>query len=106
MGDRFDFERFMSRRSNSPRIAERPIKSKVVETIKQRRKNKFVMVPVEWMDRLDSARHASTFKIALRLLYRHWKAGSNQPVTLSNTGLGGVARGTKWRALAELESLG
>jgi hypothetical protein len=87
-------------------ITERPIKSKVIEAIKLRRKNKFVKVSVEWMDRLNCARRASTFKVALALLYRHWKAGGNQPVTLPNTGLVGVARGTKWRGLAELENLG
>jgi hypothetical protein len=89
------------------KIAERPIKSKVIEAVKQQRKNKFVKVPFEWMDRLNRARHASTFKVALALLHRRWKTSSNT-VLLQNTGLGfaGVSRRQKWRALAELERLG
>lgn len=83
----------------------RVVQSRSVTDAKQRRKKQFIIVPIEWADRLDQACHACTFKLALALLHRHWKAGSNEPVLLPNVGLG-VSPGTKWRGLVELESLG
>jgi hypothetical protein len=66
----------------------------------------FVMVPLEWLERLAGAKNLATSKLALRLLYLHWR-GQGRPVTLSNVAANqaGVSRGQKWRALAELEAL-
>ena len=73
----------------------------------QKRREHFVRVPWTWIERLAKARYTATYRVALHILYRHWK-GSGKPFTLSNGMLmmEGVARGTKWRALRELEQLG
>jgi hypothetical protein len=71
-----------------------------------RRQDRFVIVPATWAGRLTDARHASTLKLALYLLYRHWKSGG-QPIPLSNVFAAsvGVSRRSKWRAINELEHL-
>jgi hypothetical protein len=63
-------------------------------------------VPRSWSDRLKGARHASTYKLAVHLLYQHWRT-SGQPIALTNVALAGtgVSRRAKWRALRELERL-
>jgi hypothetical protein len=73
----------------------------------ERRRQHFVRVPNSWVEELRRARHISTYRVALHLLYRHWKkAGEVAP--LSNVALAevGVTRWEKWRALEELERLG
>jgi hypothetical protein len=68
----------------------------------------FVKIPCWWIDRLaKSTRYRATFLVALHLLYQHWKL-RGQPVKLANGALRmeGVSRGTKWRALVELEQAG
>lgn len=57
----------------------RVVQSRSVTDAKQRRKKQFIIVPIEWADRLDQACHACTFKLALALLHRHWKAGIMNP---------------------------
>jgi hypothetical protein len=71
-----------------------------------RRQDRFVIVPATWADRLAAAHKASTFKLALYLLYRHWK-NDGRRITLANVSLAGtgVSRHQKWRALNELERL-
>ena len=81
------------------------VQSRAAMDAQQRRKTQFVKVPMEWIDRLDRARHTSTFKVAFELLHRRWKGG-DKPVLLPNAGLAGVSRIEEWRALAELELLG
>jgi hypothetical protein len=73
----------------------------------ERRRQRFVKVPLNWLEVLREARFASTLRVALFLLYRHWK-DRGQPIQLSNVALTwtGVTRREKWRALAELERLG
>jgi hypothetical protein len=66
----------------------------------------FTMVPEIWLNRLRDASHA-TFRLAialLRLNYRH----ANHAFRLTNPPLEdmGVATGSKWRGLMELEGLG
>ena len=58
-------------------------------------------------ERLAEARYIATYRVALHLLYQTWKRGG-QPVLLPNGPLiaEGIALGTKWRALKELERLG
>jgi hypothetical protein len=68
----------------------------------------FVKVPLFWLDRLGkAARPASTYPVALHLLYVSWKA-QGRPVYLSNVALTvvGISPRAKWRALGELERLG
>src|SRR5262245_1463276 len=79
----------------------------VVPTKIQERRRQFIKVPWTWVERLAAARHIATYRVALHVLYRNWKGGS-RPFTLANGALAaeGVARGTKWRALRELEALG
>jgi hypothetical protein len=73
----------------------------------ERRRQHFVKVPNSWMEELRKARHISTYRVALHILYRHWKKGE-EPIPLSNVAFveAGVTRREKWRALAELERLG
>jgi hypothetical protein len=67
----------------------------------------FVRVPWSWVDRLKAASGISTYRVALFLLYEHWRNG-RRPIRLSNSALisEGVTRSSKSRALQELEHLG
>jgi hypothetical protein len=65
--------------------------------------NQFTKVPRSWSNRLETTRNASTYKLALRLLYQHWKTGG-RPIPLANANAG-MNRRSKWRALNELERL-
>jgi hypothetical protein len=73
----------------------------------QKQQQHFVKVPWPWVERLRDARYIATYRVALYLLYQHWK-GSGAPITLSNTATiaQGVTRHRKWEALRELEQLG
>ena len=73
----------------------------------QKRRRQFVKVPWSWIERLAKTSSANTYRVALHLLYEHWRR-SGQPFPLPNGMLAmeGVTRFAKWRALAELEQLG
>jgi hypothetical protein len=73
----------------------------------QKQRQHFVKVPGIWVERLKDARYIATYRVALYLLYQHWK-GAGAPITLSNTATveQGVTRWRKWEALRELEQLG
>jgi hypothetical protein len=73
----------------------------------QRRRQHFVKVPWTWVERLQDARYVATYRLALHVLYQHWKA-NGKPFKLANgeIKMGGTSRWQKWRALAELERLG
>jgi hypothetical protein len=73
----------------------------------KRRRQQFVMVPWVWAEKLATVRYIATYRVALHVLYRHWK-GRGEPFTLSNGAMlmEGVERRAKWRALRELEGLG
>jgi hypothetical protein len=89
------------------RIEEEPIETgRLASKIRLRRQDQFVMVPLEWMHRLVGARSA-TYSLALHLLHRAFKERS-KTIKLANRLLtsGGISRGQKWRALAQLETLG
>ena len=79
----------------------------VVPRRSQNWRQQFVQVPGVWVERLAKARHIATYRIALHVLYRHWKT-SGEPFTLSNgmVAMEGVGRRAKWRALQEMEQLG
>jgi hypothetical protein len=67
----------------------------------------FVKVPMEWRRRLESARLAATYRIALHLLHEDFKAhGRGNKIRLANGALEGVTRCQKSRAIRELEALG
>ena len=70
---------------------------------KLRRSKNFIMVPMEWFDRLSGSTGA-THRLAIWLLHLHWRNRS-KPVKLGNIALkaAGVSRQSKWRALRELE---
>jgi hypothetical protein len=68
----------------------------------QRRRHKFIMVPLSWADRLEGAT-GQTYQVALVLLFEGWKA-KNAPIKVGNDKAG--SRQSKWRALAELEQRG
>jgi hypothetical protein len=72
-----------------------------------RRQDQFVMVPLEWMHRLSSARCTATWNTALHLLFRSFKE-RRPTIQLANGVLAskGVTPGQKWRALKELEAMG
>jgi hypothetical protein len=75
----------------------------VPKKIRQRRQQ-FVQLPWTWIERLAQSRSANTYRVALTLLYLHWKA-NGEPIKLANgmLAIDGVSRFAKYRALAELE---
>jgi hypothetical protein len=73
------------------------------------RKQLFVRVPLGWVHRLAGARHAATYRVALHLLHREFRAAiKGATIRLPDGALEaeGVTRWQKWRALAELEAMG
>jgi hypothetical protein len=75
----------------------------VPKKIRQRRQQ-FVKVPWTWLERLAQSRSANTYRVAVTLLYLHWK-GNGEPTKLANgmLAMDGVSRYAKRRALIELE---
>jgi hypothetical protein len=75
-----------------------------------KRKNwqrEFVRVPWEWVERLRDVQRLSTYRLALLLLYEHWRQGG-RPIVLSNILAAdvGLSPRSKWNAVLELEGLG
>jgi hypothetical protein len=75
----------------------------VPKKIRQRRQQ-FVQVPWAWVERLAQSQSANTYRVAVTLLYLHWK-GNGDPIKLANgmLAIDGVSRYAKRRALIELE---
>jgi hypothetical protein len=75
----------------------------VPKKIRQRRPQ-FVQVPWTWLERLAQSRSANTYRVAVTLLYLHWKVNGG-PIKLANgmLAMDGVSRWSKQRALDELE---
>jgi hypothetical protein len=69
--------------------------------------NKFVIVPLDWVETLARAKHASTLKLAHGLPDIEWRS-PGQPIRLSNLTLKrlGVSRNQKTRGVEELQILG
>jgi hypothetical protein len=97
--DPFDLEKLRLRPEDAQAYA-----GKAAPRSEPRKKDGWIKVPLWWATELEAARYASTFKIAHRLLHRHWKNGGRR-ITLTNTALPGITRFQKWRALDELERL-
>jgi hypothetical protein len=74
---------------------------------RRRSREPFTKFPHSWESRLLKTRRVSTYRVALRLLYLHWKA-AGRPILLANAALAekGVSRYSKWKAMAELARLG
>jgi hypothetical protein len=70
-------------------------------------RRQFVRVPWTWIEHLSKAKRTTTWRLAMVLLYEHWRTGGH-PIALSNVGLESesLKRRSKWNALAELEKLG
>lgn len=52
-----------------------------------RRREQFVLVPLEWVERLKATRCISASPLALFLLFEHWRSGG-KPVSVSNVKVG------------------
>jgi hypothetical protein len=70
-------------------------------------RRQFIKFPWAWMDRLVATKRATTYRLALVLVYEHWRTGG-RAIVLSNTIVRreGISRRSKWNALAELEQMG
>lgn len=70
-------------------------------------RRRYVIVPWAWVEKLRQAKRVSTYRLALLLLYEHWRQSSSELV-LSNVLLRdeGIASRSKTNALAELEAMG
>ena len=70
----------------------------------RKRQQHFVMVPWAWAERLQGA-SGKTYRVAICLLYLHWRGSKSGPIKLPNGMLkiDGVSRQSKWRALNDLE---
>jgi hypothetical protein len=72
----------------------------------QKRRAHFISIPFAWLERLRGA-HGQTYRLALLLLYRHWKDGG-EPIKLANgmLAIDGMPPTSKKRALLDLECRG
>jgi hypothetical protein len=71
----------------------------------RRKRQKFIQVPWEWLERLDGA-PGKTYALALHLLWLNWRYNGRE-IRLSNKSASGhLNRLTKYRALADLERRG
>src|SRR5438132_11455803 len=68
---------------------------------------RYIRFPWSWMDRLKNIKRGATYRLALLLVYEHWRNGG-AVITLPNVALKaeGISRQLKWLALSELEAAG
>src|SRR4051812_20921227 len=94
--DMFDLEQL---RIDSGRVA------KLVKPKRWRRH--YVNVPWHWVEQLRRTKRVCTYRVAVLLLYEHWRTGG-RPISLSNVGVRGegLSRRSKWSAITELQGLG
>jgi hypothetical protein len=69
-------------------------------------RREFVRVPWEWAERLQAAKRVSSWRLAVLLLYEHWRTGGHD-IALSNVLARdiGLSCRSKSRGLNELENL-
>jgi hypothetical protein len=69
-------------------------------------RREFVRVPWEWAERLQAAKRISSWRLAVLLLYEHWRTGGRD-IALSNVLAQeiGLPCRSKSRGLNELENL-
>jgi hypothetical protein len=77
---------------------------RIESNIDKKRRERFVIFPQLWIERLSGARHIATYRVALRVLQKHGQS-RGQPFSLPNN-IQGVGRWAKSVALSELEQLG
>jgi hypothetical protein len=67
----------------------------------------FIMFPWTWMDQLKATDRPTTYRLALLLVYEHWRT-KGRPIVLSNVVVEreGISSKSKWNALRELEDMG
>jgi hypothetical protein len=96
MADPFDLERL---RVNPADLQRKPKPKKW--------RRHYVRFPWEWAERMKAVNRGCTYRLALLLVYEHWRTGGRS-IMLSTAGLEqeGLSRRSKWRALLELEQLG
>jgi hypothetical protein len=72
-----------------------------------KRRDRFVLLPGLWQERLTNAKCIGTYRLALHILRRNFES-RGEPLILSNGALAleGISREQKRRALLELEKLG
>jgi hypothetical protein len=89
----------------SPEMLAKLTKAKPARPKKWRRQ--FVQVPWLWVECLRGVRAGNTYRLALLLLYEHWRTGGHS-IAVSNVAVlaEGLSRRAKWRSIAELERLG
>ena len=82
----------------SPEMLARTTSAKI-----QKRRENFVKVPIQWLEKLEGCKSAHTIRTAIFLLHSHWRK-FGKPFNLPNGMLeyDGISRQTKWRALADL----
>jgi hypothetical protein len=70
-------------------------------------RRRFIQFPWARVDALKATDRSQTYRLALLLVYEHWRAGGRD-IVLSNLALEreGISRWSKWRALGDLEQLG
>jgi hypothetical protein len=78
-----------------------------VKPAKKKWRRQFVKVPWVWVDRLQTTARGSTYRLALILLYEHWRTGG-RTIAVPNTFARkeGLSARSKWNALKELEQMG
>jgi hypothetical protein len=70
-------------------------------------KRRFIKFPWAWMDALKTTNRSQTYRLALFLVYEHWRTGGRD-VVLSNSALKreGISPRSKSNSLRELEQFG
>jgi hypothetical protein len=69
-------------------------------------RREFVRVPWEWAERLQAAKRISSWRLAVLLLYEHWRIGGREIVASNILARDiGLSCRSKSRGLNELESL-
>jgi len=106
MDDPFDIDELRLTPETAAAMAQAAA-AKQAQPKRQRGREPFTKFPHSWERCLQQARRISTYRVAHHLLFLHWKA-NGRPILLSNIALAGkgVSGRSKWRALAELESMG
>ena len=99
-GDDSDLDALKRCRLDAEEYATRQVDS----AVRKGRRRRFTMFPELWIERLEGARHVSTYRVALRILQRN-RQYEGQPFPLPNN-IGGVSRWAKSTALKELEKAG
>lgn len=96
------FEDLASLRVMAGSLSQQPARKR-----RKKWRRQYVQFPWAWIDRLQTAKRVSTYRLALLLVYEHWRT-KGRPIALSNVMAlaEGLSRRSKWRALSELEALG